>query len=62
MNKKILIIINNLGIGGAERLVVDDINEMLRTGIDVALITLKPEYEKSFTAELYGKSLGRAYS
>lgn len=52
MNKKILIIINNLGIGGAERLVVDDVNEMLRTGIDVSLITLRPEYQKSFATAL----------
>src|SRR3989344_9632982 len=40
---KILIIINNLGVGGAERLVIDDINEMIRRGIDVKLLTLKPE-------------------
>ncbi len=52
MNKKILIIINNLGIGGAERLVVDDINEMLRIGVDVSLITLAPEPQKSFYNEL----------
>src|SRR3989338_2182637 len=56
MNKKILIIINNLGIGGAERLVVSDINEMLRVGVDVMLITLRPEPEKSFSVEL---TLGR---
>ncbi len=42
-NKKILIVINNLGVGGAERLVVDDINEMLRRGISVCLLTLKKE-------------------
>ena len=52
MSKKILVIINNLGIGGAERLVVDDINEMLRIGIKVKLITLKPEKQKSFATEL----------
>ncbi len=38
---KIVIIINNLGFGGAERLVVYDINEMIKRGIDVYLITLK---------------------
>ncbi len=42
---KYLIVINNLGIGGAERLVVDDINEMLSRGLDVTLVTLKPEKE-----------------
>ena len=52
MNKKIIIIINNLGVGGAERVVVDDINEMLRLGIDVTLITLRPEPLKSFITEL----------
>lgn len=40
---KILIIINNLGVGGAERLVVEDINEMIERGIDVYLLTLKKE-------------------
>lgn len=49
---KILIIINNLGIGGAERSVVDDIKEMIRIGVDVSLVTLKPEPAKSFISEL----------
>lgn len=49
---KVLIIINNLGIGGAERLVVDDINEMLRREIDVSLVTLRPEPSRNFVAEL----------
>lgn len=40
---KILIIINNLGVGGAERLVVEDVNEMIRRGMDVYLLTLKKE-------------------
>lgn len=53
MTKKIIIIINNLGIGGAERLVVDDINEMLRLGIDVTLITLRPEPPKNFLGQLH---------
>ncbi|PIR44957.1 MAG: hypothetical protein COV10_01995 [Candidatus Vogelbacteria bacterium CG10_big_fil_rev_8_21_14_0_10_51_16] len=55
MNKKILIIINNLGIGGAERLVAGDINEMLRMGIDVSLVTLVPEPPKSFASVLHLK-------
>lgn len=41
--KKILIIINNLGVGGAERLVIDDTHELLRRGFDVRLLTLKAE-------------------
>ena len=52
MNKKILIIINSLGIGGAERLVVDEIKELLRAGIDVTLVTLRPDPPKSFSSEL----------
>lgn len=47
----IIIIINRLYVGGAERLVVDDINEMLRRGINVNLITLFPESSKSFQNE-----------
>lgn len=50
-DKKVLIIINNLGIGGAERLVVDDINEMLRRNIEVFLVTLKKESENTFLNE-----------
>jgi glycosyltransferase involved in cell wall biosynthesis len=49
--KKILIIINNLGVGGAERVVVDDINEMIRLGIKVKLLTLKPEYGNSLSLQ-----------
>ena len=52
MIKKILIIINNLGIGGAERLVVDDINEMTSMSLDITLITLKQEPRESFYGEL----------
>lgn len=42
---KIAILIYRLGVGGAERLVVDDINEMLRRGVDVELITFAREKE-----------------
>jgi glycosyltransferase involved in cell wall biosynthesis len=51
MKKKVLIIINNLGIGGAERLVVDDINEMLARGIPIKLLTLKKEPKSSFAEQ-----------
>lgn len=40
---KTLFCINNLGVGGAERLVVDDINEMLRRGFSPRLLTFKNE-------------------
>lgn len=47
-----LITINNLGVGGAEHLVVDDINEMLKRGMDVWLMTLKPEKgDKSLSSQ-----------
>lgn len=49
--KKVTIIINNLGAGGAERYVVDSVNEMLCRGIDVHLITLKPEKGNSLASE-----------
>lgn len=49
--KKILIVINNLGVGGAERLVVDDINEMLARGLDVYLLTFKKEKQASLSEE-----------
>ena len=41
----IAVIINNLGFGGAERLVVDEVNEMHRRRMPVILITLRPERE-----------------
>lgn len=54
-NKRILICVNNLGVGGAERLVVDDINEMLRLGLEVRLITFKVEKTNSLASELHLK-------
>lgn len=51
-SKKILFIVNNLGVGGSERVVVDDINEMRRQGVDVFLVTLRPEPQKSFLSGL----------
>lgn len=48
---KILFVINNLGVGGAERLVIDDINEMLRRGIPVRLLTLKKEPKFSLSGD-----------
>lgn len=49
--KKILVVINSLGVGGAERLVVDDINEMIQRGLDVHLLTLKKEKQTSLAHE-----------
>ena len=52
---KVLFCINKLGsgsgIGGAERLVVDDINEMLKRGISVRLLTFKNESKFSLSSE-----------
>ncbi len=39
----LVFIINSLYTGGAERLVIDTINELLRRGVPVRLITLRPE-------------------
>ena len=53
---KILVCINKLGsssgLGGAERLVVDDINEMLRQDYSVRLLTLKNESVFSLAKEI----------
>ncbi len=55
-NPKVLFCINKLGsgsgLGGAERLVVDDINEMLGCGIEVRLLTFKEESSFSLVHEL----------
>lgn len=48
---KILVVINNLGAGGAERLVIDDINEMLERGLDVYLLTFGMESEKTISKD-----------
>lgn len=62
LNMKVLFCINKLGsgssLGGAERLVVDDINEMLKRGISVQLLTFKEESSFSLASEL---RLGRQY-
>ncbi len=53
-NKKILIIINNFGIGGAERLVIDQANEINKSYKDIKLkiITLKKEPINSLSLQL----------
>ncbi len=51
-NRPIVFMINVLRIGGAERLVIDDINELLARGINVKLIT--------FLSEKEGKTLAGA--
>lgn len=59
-NKKILIVINNLGVGGAERVVVNDLNEMLRQGVSVRLLTLKNESSFSLFLDCaIEKNIGR---
>ncbi len=45
---KIVIIIKQLGIGGAERLAVDEVNELFRRGVPVTLVTLKREGVNSY--------------
>ncbi len=47
---KILFCVNNLGAGGAERLVIDDINEMLKRGREVRLVTLTPEPKNTISS------------
>lgn len=50
--KRVTIIINNLGVGGAERLVINSIHEMIRRGVSVDLITLAPEPKKTLANQL----------
>lgn len=52
MSDKILIVINNLAFGGAERLVVDQINELLRRGVEVELLTLVATVKPGFVDKL----------
>lgn len=42
MMKRIVCVINSLAVGGAQRLLVDDVNELFRRGYDVHLVTLEP--------------------
>ena len=49
--QKVIVIINNLAIGGAERVAVDDINALLDAGVDVVLATLKHEGAQSFASQ-----------
>jgi glycosyltransferase involved in cell wall biosynthesis len=46
--KKALVVINNLKFGGAERLVVDQINELVKCGYSVELLTLVSNSGPSF--------------
>jgi len=52
MDYKVLIIINNLGIGGAERLVIDQANGLIKRGVGVTILTLKSEKNESFFFDL----------
>jgi UDP-N-acetylglucosamine:LPS N-acetylglucosamine transferase len=49
-SRRIAIIVNHLGIGGAERVVVDEANELHRRGIPVTLITLKRNPKNSYAS------------
>jgi len=52
MPEKILIVINNLAFGGAERLVVDQINELNQRGVWVELLTLVKTDKANFNDRL----------
>ncbi|HEX8591410.1 MAG TPA: glycosyltransferase [Candidatus Paceibacterota bacterium] len=49
--KHVVVLINQLGIGGAERVAVDEVNELHRQGVQVTLITLARERETSYLAD-----------
>ncbi len=48
----ILVLINRFAFGGAEQLVVDTVNEMHARGIDVRVVTVRPEGEHSMRGDL----------
>ena len=50
--KSVCIVIYHLGVGGAEKIVVDEIQEFLRRGMRVNLITLNPERPQSLMADV----------
>lgn len=52
MTKRIAVMINHLGIGGAEHHVVDFLNEAQRKGVDVYLFTLAKDPAQSFKEKL----------
>ena len=52
MPKKFLVVINNLAFGGAERLAVDQINELSRRGAWVELLILVPTNQPGFASRL----------
>lgn len=50
--RPLVIVINRLSVGGAERLVVDELHELHRRGIEVHLVTLFPEGRSSLLPQL----------
>jgi glycosyltransferase involved in cell wall biosynthesis len=52
MKKKVLLFVNDFGIGGAQRMVVDQVNEFYSRGYDVKVLTIIPESEKTLSKEL----------
>jgi len=51
--KKIFIVIHSLGIGGAEKLALDDTVQFLKEGYDIKLITFRPEKEDATLKAIY---------
>ena len=50
--KKILIVVNTLEVGGAERLVVDQVNCLERGGHEIHILTLSPRSKPGFYRDL----------
>lgn len=55
--KKLLFVINNLGVGGAERQIVDDALAFSKKGYQVTFLTLRNEFEKSIIQEIQGAEI-----
>lgn len=52
MPKKILLISNDFGVGGAQRILIDTIHELKRRGLKFKILTLKKELLQTLSGEL----------
>ena len=50
--KTVVILVYRMGVGGAERLIVEDVHELMRVGYAVRLVTFAPESRHSFLSAL----------
>lgn len=51
-DKKVLFVIDNMSFGGAQKLVLDQINHLHKIGYDISLLTLIPEKRDNFKSRV----------